>query len=125
MMKALLENWKRHINESQLKLGYNDFRYGRVDIARASSEYSELDLDNYLAISDIETYESGHFRNLMQAIEEFAKKNGYAGIVLRAETQDKSRISQDALEELYKKLGYNYYSTDAYEESDVFMIKRL
>ena len=45
--------------------------------------------------------------------------------MLRAETQDKEKISQDELENLYKKLGYIYYTTDAYEESDVFMIKRL
>lgn len=99
--------------------------FGYVDIVRAEREYPDLELDNYLAISDVKTTEKGRFRELMGDIEKFAKYYGFRGIVLRAETQDKSRISQDALEELYKKLGYNYYSTDAYEESDVFMIKRL
>ena len=124
-MKLIFENWKTFINESVLKFGFNELPFGYVDIVRAEREYPDLELDNYLAISDVKTTEKGRFRELMSNIEKFAKYYGFRGIVLRAETQDEERISQDALEELYKKLGYNYYSTDAYEESDVFMIKRL
>ena len=124
-MKLLLENWQKYLNESNLKLGTNDLPYAFVDIVSAEREYPDLDLDGYLAISHIETKEKGRFRELMSDIEKLAKNYGFKGIVLRAETQDKEKISQDELENLYKKLGYIYYTTDAYEESDVFMIKRL
>jgi predicted double-glycine peptidase len=124
-MKLLLESWQKYLNESNLKLGANDLPYAFVDIVSAEQEYPELDLDGYLAISYIETKEKRRFRELMSDIEKFAKNYGFKGIVLRAETQDKEKISQDNLENLYKKLGYIYYTTDAYEESDVFMIKRL
>jgi hypothetical protein len=124
-MKLLLESWQKYLNESNLKLGINDLPYAFVDIVSAEREYPDLDLDGYLAISHIETKEKGRFRELMSDIEKLAKNYGFKGIVLRAETQDKEKISQDELENLYKKLGYIYYTTDAYEESDVFMIKRL
>jgi len=126
-MKTLLENWNKFIKESKLRLTHNDFSFGRVDIGDASKEYSALGLGKYLAISDIETYESGrgYFRRLLNMVEEFAKENGYEGIVLRAETQDKSRTSQEQLEKIYKKFGYSYFSTEAYDDTDVFMIKKF
>ena len=125
-MKVLLENWKGYLKESKLRLTHNDFSFGRVDIEKASKEYSDLGLDNYLAISDLETYESGrgYFGRLLNMVEEYAKENGYAGIVLRAETQDMSRASQENLEEMYKKFGYRYLSTDP-DDTDVFMIKKF
>ena len=108
-----------------LSLGHNDLDFASLTLDSAENAYPELLLDGYLAIEDVETYKSGKFKDLMSEIEKFAKDKGYRGIVLRAETQDDSRVSQEDLEKIYQKFGFKYLDTEAYEESDVFMVKNI
>ena len=43
------------------------------------------------------------------ALEEFAKDNGYNGILLRAETQNINQRTQEDLIRLYERSGYSRY----------------
>ena len=131
-MKLLMENWKRFLNESQIRrLGLNTFPYGQVDLALVRKEYPDLqdELYNFVALSMIETYESGHFFKLMKMIDQFVEDNGYNGIVLRAQTQDVYRVPQEKLIALYERAGYHIYppkvQMKSYSDDDVFMIKRF
>jgi len=132
-MKILLENWNNYLKESKrsLRLGLNTFSYGSIDITEIKREYPKLkwELENYLVLSMIETYEKGHFVSLMSMVEEFAKDNGYNGILLRAETQNINQRTQEDLIRLYERSGYSRYypkiDMESYSDDDVFMRKVL
>lgn len=106
-------------DSNNLKLGVTDLGWVLIDIGLAREEYSGLPsrYKNYLSLMLIETRERGRFWDAMRMIEDYARSNGYSGVVLRAESQS-SLIDQDNLEKLYRKAGYREISSDYIDFGD-------
>jgi hypothetical protein len=114
-----------------LRLGPNDLGWCFLDLAPATREYPDVHdkYQGHLVLSQIETFERGRFFEAMRLVEAFARDNGYAGVLLRAESSDARRFSQDALEGLYRRAGYSHLSPDevmdGYDEEDAFFVKAV
>jgi hypothetical protein len=114
-----------------LRLGPNDLGWCFLDLAPAVKEYPYVHdkYQGHLVLSQIETFERGRFFEAMRLVEAFARDNGYAGVLLRAESSDARRFSQDALEALYRRAGYSHLSPDKvmddYDEEDAFFVKSV
>jgi hypothetical protein len=110
-----------------LQLGANDLPWVFIDIGPARTEYPGLPwkYQDHLALVEIETKQRGRFWEAMRLVEDYARKHGYPGVVLRAEAQS-SRVDQETLEGLYRRAGYRELPSgvvDGYDDEDVFFVK--